>query len=517
MAEKIRIFDTTLRDGEQSPGCSMNLEEKLRMAQQLDALGVDVIEAGFPIASDDDFAAVTKIAHTIRRPVIAALARATREDITRAWEAIKDAAHPRIHTFLATSDIHLRSKLKITREQCLENIKAAVSLAKSFTPNVEFSPEDATRTDIDFLCEAVATAIQAGATTINIPDTVGYTVPQEYAQIFRTLRERVSGIENITLSVHCHNDLGMAVANTLAAIEAGARQVECTINGIGERAGNASLEEAVMALNVRRDILAYETDINTAEIYRTSQMLSNITGIPVQPNKAIVGRNAFAHEAGIHQHGVIADKLTYEIMTPETVGVKQSTLVLGKHSGRHALQKRYEELGYTMNRAELDKAYKLFTLLADQKKEIYDEDLMAIIQDGLREIPETYKLRNVEALAGTTKDSWATVTLERDAQIMSRNAQAGGPVAAVYSAIDFLTGLHGRLIDYSVRSISTGTDAVGEVFAHVEIDEREFTGRAASTDVIEASARAYLHAINKAIHTRQNSKPKGKAFTGAAD
>jgi 2-isopropylmalate synthase len=517
MTARVKIFDTTLRDGEQSPGCSMNLEEKLRLAAQLDTLGVDVIEAGFPIASDDDFAAVREIARRVRRPIIAALARATREDIERAWEALQEAQHPRIHTFLATSDIHLKAKFKITREQCLERIAEAVSLARSFTEDVEFSAEDATRTDLDFLCEAVRVAIQAGATTINIPDTVGYTIPREYAHILNTLRERVEGIENITLSVHCHNDLGLGVANSLAAIEAGARQVECTINGIGERAGNASLEETVMALYVRQDLLAYETGIKTEEIYRSSQMLSNITGIPVQPNKAIVGKNAFAHEAGIHQHGMLADKLTYEIMKPETVGVKQSSLVLGKHSGRAALQKRYEELGYTISRAELDKAYKLFTKLADQKKEIYDEDLTVILQDGLREIPETFKLRNVEALAGTTKDSWATVALERDGQMMSRNAQAGGPVGAVYSAIDFLTGMNGKLINYSVRSVTDGSDAVGEVFAHVEFDGKEYTGRAASTDVVEASARAYLHAINKALHARHTNQPKEKAFMGAAD
>jgi 2-isopropylmalate synthase len=502
----------------------MNVEEKLRLASQLDALGVDVLEAGFPIASDDDFIAVREVARTCRRPIIAALARALREDIERAWDALREAERPRIHTFLATSDIHLRSKLKITREQALEQIERAVSLARSLTPDVEFSPEDATRTDLEFLCQAVGVAVRAGARTVNIPDTVGYTIPREYAHIIRTLRERVEGMEDVTISVHCHNDLGMAVANSLAAIEAGARQVECTINGIGERAGNASLEEIVMALNVRRDLLGYETGVHTEEIYRTSQMLSNIIGVPVQPNKAIVGRNAFAHEAGIHQHGVLADKLTYEIMTPETVGVKQSTLVLGKHSGRHALQKRYEELDYTLSRAELDKAYKLFTKLADQKKEIFDEDLVVILQDGLRDIPETFKLRSVEAMAGTAKNSWAAVTLERDGQVMSRTGQGGGPVAAVFSIIDFLTGATGKLLDYSMHSVTQGTDAVGEVFVHVEFDEKTFTGRAASTDIVEASARAYLHAVNKAVHARhtiaRTNEPvivKEKAFSGAAD
>ncbi|HWP42496.1 MAG TPA: 2-isopropylmalate synthase [Blastocatellia bacterium] len=524
MPDRVMIFDTTLRDGEQSPGCSMNLEEKLRMAAQLEALGVDIIEAGFPVASDDDFASVREIARSCRRAAVAGLARALPADIDRAWEALKGADRPRIHTFLATSDIHLEYKLKITREQALAQIEHAVRHARRLAPDVEFSPEDATRTDIDFLCKAVETAIRAGATTINIPDTVGYITPGEFTEILRTLKERVDGIERVTLSAHCHNDLGLAVANSIAAIEAGARQVECTINGIGERAGNASLEEIVMALWVRQDRLQYSTGIVTQEIHRTSQLLSNITGIAVQPNKAIVGRNAFAHEAGIHQHGVIANSLTYEIMRPETVGALKSTLVLGKHSGRHALQKRYEEMGFTLSRAELDKAYKLFTKLADQKKDIFDEDLLAIIQDGLREIPETFKLRSVEAVAGTSKRSWASVTLEKDGQLMSRTGEAAGPVAATYDVIDFLTGMQGRLIDYSVHSVTRGIDAVGEVFTHVEFDGRLFTGRAASTDVIEASARAYLHAVNKAVHARNNRAQEcaatasgERAFIGAAD
>ncbi len=505
MAERIKIFDTTLRDGEQSPGCSMNLEEKVRLAQQLETLGVDIIEAGFPIASDDDFAAVREIARHCQTPIIAGLARALPEDIARAWEALKDAKRPRIHTFLATSDIHLEYKLKITREQALTQIAEAVGYARSLTDDVEFSPEDATRSDLEFLCQAVRAAIRAGATTINIPDTVGYTIPREFTHIIGILKDRVPEIADVTISVHCHNDLGLGVANSLAAIEAGARQVECTINGIGERAGNASLEEIVMALAVRKDIIPFYTEILTAELYRASQMLSNITGVTVQPNKAIVGRNAFAHEAGIHQHGVLQNRLTYEIMKPETVGAKQSALVLGKHSGRHALQKRYEEMGFTLSRPELDKAYKLFTLLADQKKEVFDEDLLAIIQDGLREIPETFKLRSVEAIAGSAKTSWATVTLERDHQMMSRASQAGGPVAAVHDAIDFLTGLRGKLLDYSVHSITRGSDAVGEVFAQVEFDGKTFTGRAASTDIVEASARAYLHAVNKAVHSRSRT------------
>src|SRR3989475_10212401 len=377
--ERITVFDTTLRDGEQSPGCSMNVQEKLRLAHQLDRLGVDVIEAGFPIASEGDFAAVQAIAAVIRRPIIAGLARACRPDIERAWQALKDASRPRIHVFLATSDIHLKYKLRISRQQCLEQARDAVRLAKSLCQDVEFSPEDATRTDLEFLLQIVQAAVEAGATTVNIPDTVGFSMPAEFGELIQTIRQRVPGIEKITISAHCHNDLGLAVANSLAAISAGARQIECTINGIGERAGNASLEEVVMAMSVRADSLPFLTNINTREIYSTSQLLSQIISFGVQPNKAIVGRNAFAHEAGIHQHGVISNPLCYEIMTPESVGVTANELVLGKHSGRHALALRYEEMGYTLTRAELDSVYLRFSELADRKKRIYDQDLISFI------------------------------------------------------------------------------------------------------------------------------------------
>lgn len=376
---RVSVFDTTLRDGEQSPGCSMNLPEKLKMARQLDRLGVDVIEAGFPIASEGDFEAVESIAQGIRRPTIAALARATTDDIKCAWGAVKKAARPRIHTFLATSDIHLEHKLKITREKALNQARESVGLARSFCDDVEFSPEDATRTDLDFLCAVVEAVIDAGASTVNIPDTVGYTTPREFTSIIETISQRVRGIERATISVHCHNDLGLAVANTIAAIEAGARQVECTINGIGERAGNASLEEIVMALRIRNDVMPFETAINTRELFRASQLLTEVTGVAVQPNKAIVGRNAFAHEAGIHQDGVIKNRLTYEIMTPQSVGVPESTLVLGKHSGRHALGLRCEQLGYQFSRRELDRIYKRFVSLADEIKVIEDHHLIRII------------------------------------------------------------------------------------------------------------------------------------------
>src|ERR1700756_137405 len=378
---RITVFDTTLRDGEQSPGCSMNVQEKLRMAHQLDRLGVDVIEAGFPIASDGDFEAVQAIAAAVRRPIIAALARACTPDIERAWQALKSAARPRIHVFLATSDIHLKYKLRISRAQCLEQARESVRLAKSFCNDVEFSPEDATRTDRDFLCEVVQAVIDAGATTVNIPDTVGYTMPAEFAEIIQMLRERVRGIENITISVHCHNDLGLAVANTLAALAAGARQVECTINGIGERAGNASLEEIVMATRVRPDRYEYDTAVVSEQLYPASQVLSEITGVPVQPNKAIIGRNAFAHEAGIHQDGVLKNPLTYEIMTPQSVGVPDSRLVLGKHSGRHALSIRCEQLGYQFDRRGLDDIYRRFVRLADKIKHVEDHHLLELIRD----------------------------------------------------------------------------------------------------------------------------------------
>jgi len=378
---RVTVFDTTLRDGEQSPGCSMNQPEKLRLAQQLDRLGVDVIEAGFPIASDGDFESVKAIATVVRRPVIAGLARACEADIRRAWDALKYAARPRIHVFLATSDIHLQYKLRITRDQCVAQAREAIRLAKSLCEDVEFSPEDATRTDAEFLCRVLDAVIEEGATTLNIPDTVGFTVPTEFAELITTIRQRVKGIENVVISAHCHNDLGMAVANAMAAVAAGARQVECTINGIGERAGNASLEEIVMAMRVRPDRYPYETGVVGEQIYAASQMLSEITGVPVQPNKAITGRNAFAHEAGIHQDGVLKNPLTYEIMTPKSVGVPDSRLVLGKHSGRHALSIRCEQLGYQFDRRALDDIYRRFVRLADKIKHVEDRHLLELIRD----------------------------------------------------------------------------------------------------------------------------------------
>jgi 2-isopropylmalate synthase len=406
---RITVFDTTLRDGEQSPGCSMNVQEKLRLAKQLDQLGVDVIEAGFPIASDGDFEAVQKIAATVRRPIIAGLARACKGDIDRAWEALKGAAHPRIHVFLATSDIHLKYKLRITREQCLEQSREAVRHAKSLCADVEFSPEDATRTEVSFLCQVVEAVVAAGATTVNIPDTVGYSMPEEYGQLIRTLTEKVPGIDKVTISTHCHNDLGLAVANSLAGVQNGARQVECTINGIGERAGNASLEEIAMAVRVRPDRYQYQHGIASEQLFPSSQMLAEITHVPVQPNKAITGRNAFAHEAGIHQDGFLKNPLTYEIMTPQSVGVPDSKLVLGKHSGRHALGIRCEQLGHKFERRELDEIYRKFVIVADRIKKVQDGDLLELIEEikngGKKIPPASIPYTRVASAAASANDS----------------------------------------------------------------------------------------------------------------
>lgn len=508
MSERVLIFDTTLRDGEQSPGCSMNLEEKLKMARQLERLKVDIIEAGFPIASEGDFDAVKAIAAEVTTPVVAGLARANRQDIERAAEAVKGARKPRIHTFIATSDIHLEFKLRKTREEVLKQAAEAVRIARDHCDDVEFSAEDATRSDISYLVEVFEAAIDAGAGTINIPDTVGYSVPQEFGPFVREIISRVSNKDGVVFSCHCHNDLGLAVANSLAAIEGGCRQAECTINGIGERAGNASLEEIVMALRVRGDKLPYYTEAVSEEIYRTSRLLTNLTGSFIQPNKAIVGKNAFAHEAGIHQDGVLKKAITYEIMTPQSVGIPASTLVLGKHSGRHALRNRFAELGYELNKEELDRAYFFFTKLADQKKEIYDEDLITIIQDGIKLIPDTWSLKYIHSAGGNQELSTAVVKLERGSEVGVESAFGDGPVDASYKAIDRVTGLQGRLLEYSVSSVTHGKDALGEVFVHVEFNGKTYTGKGASVDIIDASARAYLNAVNKALHEQQRAEKR---------
>jgi len=503
MDNRVIIFDTTLRDGEQSPGASMTTAEKLRLAHALDDLGVDVLEAGFPITSPDDFAAVQRIATEIRRPIIAGLARAREGDIERAAKAVERAAHARIHTFIATSKVHLERKLQISEAECLEQAAAAVELARRYVDDVEFSAEDATRSDLDFLCRVVEAAIAAGATTINLPDTVGYTLPSEIQRIFATLRARVRGAEGVIFSAHCHDDLGLAVANSLAAVEAGARQVECTINGIGERAGNAALEEVVMAIAVRRDLLGVETGIHTQRIHPTSRLLTQITGIHPQPNKAIVGRNAFAHEAGIHQDGMLKERSTYEIMDPAMVGVPGSQLVLGKHSGRHALKARYTELGYELDQEEMERAYLLFKLLADQKKDIVDEDLLAILHHGTqRDIPVTFGLERLRVECGGPW-SHAKVTLKRKDDGPSEGEGSGdGPIAAAFEAVNSLIGWQVVLDDFVIRAATPGRDAVGEVTIRARVEGRTFTGRGASTDIVDAAVRAYLHALNKAADAR---------------
>jgi 2-isopropylmalate synthase len=503
MTEKVLVFDTTLRDGEQSPGASMTISEKMMLAHQLERLRVDVIEAGFPISSDGDFESVRSIAEKIRTITIAGLARASKLDIDRCWDAVRAAAKPRIHVFIATSDIHLKYKLKKTRDEVLAEARQAVAYAKSLCADVEFSAEDSTRSDLDYLCRVVEAVIDAGATVVNIPDTVGYTIPTEYAERIRYLNAHVPNIGRAILSVHCHNDLGLAVANSLTAIQNGVRQVECTVNGIGERAGNASLEEIAMALRTRKDLFGIETGINTEEIYPASAMVTNLTGMIVQPNKAIVGRNAFAHEAGIHQDGVIKEKLTYEIMRPEDVGIKESKLVMGKHSGRHALKKKYEELGFDLSPAELDKAYILLKKVADKKKDVYDEDLIVTVRDALRIAPTIYKVKNIQSIAGNQVIATATVLLEKEGSTFQDSATGDGPVDAVLKAVDRISGMDGKLIEYTVHSVTRGRDAVGEVFMKVDFGKASFIGKAASLDIVDASARAYVDAVNKMLHYQQ--------------
>lgn len=514
MDNRVAIFDTTLRDGEQSPGASMTPAEKLRFAHALDELGVDVMEAGFPISSPDDFKAVRTIAENVRRPVIAALARASAGDIERAAKAVEGAERPRIHTFIATSTVHLERKLGITQAEAVERAVQAVELARKYVDDVEFSAEDATRTDVAFLCEIARAAIEAGATTINLPDTVGYTHPREVAEIFQTLRERVPALGDVVLSAHCHNDLGLATANSLAAVEAGARQVECTVNGIGERAGNAAMEEVVMAIQVRRDILGVTTGIHTHRIHPTSRLLSQITGIYPQPNKAIVGRNAFAHEAGIHQDGMLKERSTYEIMDPAMVGVPGSQLILGKHSGRHALRARFQELGYELDEDAMEKAYKLFKLLADQKKNILDEDLLSIVHHGaMRDIPDTFALERMRVECGGAW-SHATLLLRREGEgTIETSGKGDGPIAAAFDAVNSIIGWEIDLEDLTIRAATPGRDAVGEVSLRARVAGRTFTGTGASTDVVDAAVRAYLHALNKAAHaeTMEEEQAEQKA------
>ncbi|PIU57727.1 MAG: 2-isopropylmalate synthase [Chloroflexi bacterium CG07_land_8_20_14_0_80_51_10] len=502
--EKVIIFDTTLRDGEQSAGGALTAEEKLEIAKQLDRLGVDVIEAGFPLSSKGELEAVRRIATEVRRPTICALAHAQTEAVDAAWESIKDARHPRIHVFLSSSDIHIFHQLKKSRDQILEASRDMVARAKGYLEDVEFSPMDATRTDPEYIYRILEAVIEAGATTVNIPDTVGYTIPQEFCNLIDGIFKNVPNIHHAVVSVHCHNDLGLAVANSLAVLDHGARQIECTINGIGERAGNASLEEIVMAIKTRNDLLKYTTDIDTTQIYKTSRLVSDLTGMSVQPNKAIVGANAFRHESGIHQDGIIKERTTYEIMDPESIGLAGTTLSLGKLSGRHAFRKRLEELGYALSDEDLSRAFSAFKELADKKREITDRDLEALVAEELRTVHETYHLEHVQVSCGDPSIPTASVRLTGpERQLLSDAAQGTGPVDAVYKAINRLVGVPNQLIEFSVKSVTEGIDAIGEVTVRIESEGKRYAGRGAHTDIIVASARAYMNALNRLLAARR--------------
>jgi 2-isopropylmalate synthase len=506
VSEKLIIFDTTLRDGEQSPGASLNEREKLEVATQLARLRVDVIEAGFPISSPGDFAAVRTIAEAVRGPAISGLARALPKDIETAAKALEKAARPRIHIFLATSAIHRRYKLKKAKDEIIRLATSSIRLARKYVDDVEFSPEDASRTEPEFLAEVVAAVIGAGAATVNIPDTVGYAIPDEFGRLIRYLKENVPGVERAIISAHCHNDLGLGVANSLSAVLNGARQVECTINGIGERAGNASLEEIVMAVKTRADLYGVHTTVDTRKIWKTSRLVSRLTGITVQPNKAVVGDNAFAHEAGIHQDGVLKKRATYEIMTPQSVGWKGTSMVMGKHSGRHAFRERLLQLGHDLRPHELERAFRRFKELADKKKAIFDDDLEAIIEDEISAIPEEFRLDYISISSGNKTLPTATIRLARGDKLLQDAACGDGPVDAALKTINRITGIEGKLAEYSLRAVTGGTDALGEVTVKVSSGPLTESGRGTSTDVIEASAKAFLNALNKIIWRRTQKK-----------
>ncbi|HBR17640.1 MAG: 2-isopropylmalate synthase [Deltaproteobacteria bacterium RIFCSPLOWO2_12_FULL_43_16] len=510
MNEYVKIFDTTLRDGEQSPGASMNVEEKVIIAKQLSRLGVDVIEAGFAISSPGDFEAVRRISREVEGPIVCSLARAKLDDIDRAWEALKGAPKPRIHTFISTSDIHLKHQFRMTREEAKKRAVEMVKRARGYVDDVEFSPMDASRSDAQYLYEVLEAVIAAGASTVNIPDTVGYAIPSEFGELIKGIKDNVPNINKAVISVHCHNDLGLAVANSLAAVMNGARQVECTINGIGERAGNASLEEIVMILRTRRDILNIDTKITTEHIHPTSRLISSITGIMVQPNKAIVGDNAFAHESGIHQDGLLKEKTTYEIMRPESIGLSQSTLVMGKHSGRHAFKTRLKELGYELSEENLNKAFERFKVLADQKKEIFDEDIEAIVAEEILriELPERFRLEKLHVASGTETVPTAMVEMFIDGRHEKETGTGDGPVDAVYKTIAKMTKTKSRLLKFSVNAITGGTDAQGEVTVRLQEDDHIVLGQGAHTDIIVASAKAYINALNKLEYKKREKKER---------
>ncbi len=497
---RVVVFDTTLRDGEQSPGASLDVPDKVAIAHQLARLKVDVIEAGFPVSSEAQFNAVKLIAHEVKGPVIAALARCVDLDLDKAGEALKGAEKPRIHTFVATSKIHLEKKFRKSEDEILEMAVAGVKRARKYCDDVEFSPEDSARTGKEFLFRIVEAAINAGATTINIPDTVGYSNPEEFGNLINQIMNTVPNVDKAIISVHCHNDLGLAVANTLAGVRNGARQIEVTVNGIGERAGNASLEEVVMALKTRHNYYNINTNINSQEIINTSRMVSNLTGIMVQPNKAIVGANAFAHESGIHQDAMIKDASTYEIMTPHEIGLDASKIVLGRHSGRHGLKQRLIELGYHLNPEELNHVYERFLEIADKKKEVFDEDLIALVGDESQDYEDAYHLDYFHILSGNKAIPTATVGLKHKDEIIQDASVGDGPIDAAYKAIDKIVNVPLKLAEYSLRGVTGGKEAMGEVVVRVIQDGKKFLGRGASTDVIEASIRAYLNAVNKSMH-----------------
>ena len=500
---RVLVFDTTLRDGEQSPGISLNTQEKLEIAQQLARLGVDVIEAGFPITSPGDFEAVQEISRHVEGPVIAALARTASGDIDSAWQAVRDAERPRIHTFIATSDLHIAHKLQTTREDVLGQARAAVAHAKGYTDDVEFSPEDGFRSDREFMAEVISVAIEEGATTINVPDTVGYATPEEYAAMFSRLYELVPALRQVTVSVHCHDDLGLAVANSLAGLQAGARQVECAVNGIGERAGNASLEEIVMVLHTRAPLLELHTGINTREIARTSRLVSRLTGYPIQPNKAVVGRNAFAHESGIHQDGVLKERTTYEIMDATTVGLDANSIVLGKHSGRHALSQALSELGFEVSGQALNMAFKRFKEIADKKKVLTAMDLEALVTDELREDVAGYALEWFDVEASSRRPPHATVGIRMpDGSEAVGSFTGDGPVDAIFRAINAATGVDARLREFRVDAVTGGQDALGDTSVVLEVGGMVGAGQGVSTDILEAGARAYVRALSNAVRRR---------------
>jgi len=503
--EKVLIFDTTLRDGEQSPGAAMSISQKLEVARQLGVLGVDIIEAGFPVSSPAQFEATRLVAEQVEGPTVAALARANRVDIEAAGKAIVPAAKKRIHTFIATSPIHMKHKLKKEPDQVVKMAVEAVRFARTFTDDVEFSPEDACRSEIPFLIEILAAVIEAGATTLNIPDTVGYVLPYEYGQLIGKLKSDVPGIDKCVISTHCHNDLGMAVANSLAGVRNGARQIECTINGLGERAGNAALEEVVMAIRTRQDFFGHggsedlSTNINTKEIHRTSQLVSRLTGFVIQPNKAIVGANAFAHESGIHVDGILKERTTYEIMTPETIGLTGSRMVLGRHTGRHGFAERCKQLGYKLTKDEVEQAYERFVAIADKKKEVFDADVAAIINDEIHVFEQVYVLDYLHVASGTGTLPTASVKMRARGEVKIAVAFGDGPVDAAYEAIRQATNLRPTLEEYSIRAVTGGTEALGEATVRIRENKRTFIGRGVSTDIIEASAKAYVDAVNRMV------------------